>query len=160
MYLGTKVSVFLGEYGREWQDVFILRGQRPGGAPGTLVVVHASKWIVYDNGRLAAGAEELRKETGRRKEPEGSLPKKLMAAVPKRPKTPFAYDDYGRPLMDDAAEQWFQEACRKRCHFVAISTSIWDRLGSVFGGQDGSEIHRKRDISMPRCIPILTSFFH
>jgi len=118
MYLGTKVSVFLGEYGREWQDVFVLRGQRPGGAPGTLVVVHASKWIVYDGGnaagRLTAGAEELRKETGRRKEPDGVLPKKLMAASQCKVRTPFAYDDYGRPMMDDAAEQWFHEACRKR----------------------------------------------
>ena len=35
-----------------------------------------------------------------------------------------------------------QEASRNRLNFVAISTSFLERLGTVFGGQDGSKIHQ------------------
>ena len=57
----------------------------------------------------------------------------------------------------------FQEAFKNLSNFDAISTSIFERLGSVLEGQDGSQTHPKSiKIEFPRfyfSASFFTSFF-
>ena len=71
-----------------------------------------------------------------------------------------AFDPRAAPLGRFLAEKIsFQEASKKISNFDAFSTSILERLGSVFGGQDGSQIDQKSiNIWFPSLL-VSASFF-